>query len=156
METVKIFITDIEDLFNKFDSNDISDELALYIENRCSRLRKTKMRIKIISKEEIDDLVKERLVDAIRSHFGLEVKYSLLDIKRTNIINIICFLIGLFILLFKNVLPFTKTISEIIDILGCFLIWEGTFSFLFMNNDVNTKIIRAKKICSCQIEFEED
>lgn len=156
METVKIYVTDIEDLFNQFDSNDISDELATYIENRCSRVKNTKMNIKVISKNELDDKTKDRLVDAIRSHFGLEVKYSLLDTKKRRILNIICFSIGVFIFLFKNVLTITTTISEIIDILGCFLIWEGTFSFLFMDNEMNRKIDRAKKISSCQIVFEDE
>ncbi len=35
MEIIKIMVDDIEDIFNKFDNMDISDELAMYIENRC-------------------------------------------------------------------------------------------------------------------------
>ncbi len=50
MEIVKIIVDDIEDIFNQFDTNDISDELATYIENRCSRVKKMKWLLKYILK----------------------------------------------------------------------------------------------------------
>ena len=89
MEIVKINVDSIDDIFNKFDSNDISDDLAIYIENRCSRVKKQEMQIDIITKEKLDSKDKEKVVIAIRSHFGLETKYSIEDIKMRKIINAI-------------------------------------------------------------------
>ena len=48
MEEVNIYIDNLDEIFNTFDNNDISDELALYIENRCTRLKNNKMVIKFI------------------------------------------------------------------------------------------------------------
>ena len=154
MEIVKIIVDDIEDIFNKFDNFDISDELATYIENRCSRVKKNEMTIEIYTKKELDDKTKDKVVTAIRSHFGLETKYNLIDTKKRKIINLIYFLSGIFILLFKNLLPLTKTINDIVDVLGCFIIWESTFNLLFTDNEMDLKTDRAKKISNCHIEFK--
>lgn len=153
MEIVKIIVDEIDDLFNKFDNSDISDELAIYIENRCSRVKRNEMIIEIYTNNELDEILKDKIVTAIRSHYGLETKYNLIDIKRRKIVNIIFFLSGIFILLFKNLLPLTKTINDIVDILGCFIIWESTFNLLFTDNEMDVKTDRAKKISNCHIEF---
>lgn len=155
MEIVKIIVDDIEDIFNQFDNNDISDELATYIENRCSRVKKNKMVIEIYTNIKLDNNTKERVVNAIRTHFGLETKYNLIDTKRRKIINIIYFLSGIFIMLFKNILPLTKTINDIVDVLGCFIIWESTFNLLFTDNEMDLKTDRSKKISNCHIDFKE-
>lgn len=153
MEIVKIIVDEIDDLFNKFDNSDISDELAIYIENRCSRVKRNEMIVEIYTNNELDEILKDKIVTAIRSHYGLETKYNLIDIKRRKIVNIIFFLSGIFILLFKNLLPLTKTINDIVDILGCFIIWESTFNLLFTDNEMDVKTDRAKKISNCHIEF---
>ena len=154
MEIVKVVVDDIDDIFNQFDSNDISDELATYIEMRCSRVQKNELSIKIITRSELDDKTKDRVVDAIRCHFGLETKYTILDTKKRKTVNIIYFFLGVFILLFKNLLPLTNTVFDIFDVLGCFIIWESTFNLLFTDNEMDRKIDRAKKIRRCQIKFE--
>lgn len=154
MEIVKIIIDDIEDIFNKFDKNDISDELATYIENRCSRVKKNEMTIEIYTDNKLDDKTKDKVVTAIRSHFGLETKYNIIDTKKRKILNIIYFFSGIFIMLFKNLLPLTKTVNDIVDVLGCFIIWESTFNLLFTDNEMDLKTDRAKKISNCHIEFK--
>ena len=88
-EVVKVYVDNLEDIFNKFDNNDISDELANYIEQRCSRTAKNSMEINIITKEELDNEQKDKLVTAIRSHYGLENKYLGIEIKKLNNANII-------------------------------------------------------------------
>ena len=154
MEIVKIIIDDIEDIFNKFDKNDISDELATYIEYRCSRVKKNEMTIEIYTDNKLDDKTKDKVVTAIRSHFGLETKYNIIDTKKRKILNIIYFFSGIFIMLFKNLLPLTKTVNDIVDVLGCFIIWESTFNLLFTDNEMDLKTDRAKKISNCHIEFK--
>lgn len=154
MEIVNVYVDDIEDIFNRFDNNDISDELADYIEKRCSRVKRNEMSIRFITSSELDEHLKEKVVSAIRSHFGLEIKYSLLDIKKRKMMNVINFFLGLFILLFKNILPLTNTLSDVVDVLGCFIIWEGAFSLLFTDSEIDLKIDRLKKISKCIVKFE--
>ena len=62
MEEIKVYINDYNSLFNTFDKNDISDELAIYIENRCSRLKHSKTVIKFISSTTIGDSEKVILI----------------------------------------------------------------------------------------------
>lgn len=154
MEIVKINVDSIDDIFNKFDSNDISDDLAIYIENRCSRVKKQEMQIDIITKEKLDSKDKEKVVIAIRSHFGLETKYNIEDIKMRKIINVILFLIGIFILIFKNLLPLINTITDIADILAWVIMWESVYNLMFRDTQSDIKIDRAKKISNCQIKFK--
>lgn len=153
MEEVKIYITDTESLYNKFDESDISDELVTYIENRCSRVKSKQMVIKIISKSEISDIEKDKIINAVRSHFGLEIKYGMINNKRRNTVNLIIMLIGLLILLFKNILPLTTTIFDLLDVFACFMIWEAAYNLLFTDNEEDIKIARAKKIISAKIMF---
>lgn len=154
MEIIKIMVDDIENIFNKFDNMDISDELATYIENRCSRVKKQPLKIEIYTKQEINETIQDKIVNAIRTHFGLETKYNLIDTKQRKIINIIYFLSGFFIMFFKNLLPLTSTIKDIVDVLGCFIIWESTFNLLFTDNQMDLKTDRAKKISNCRIVFK--
>ncbi len=49
------------------------------------------MVIKIYTKNQLDDNVKEKVVNAIRTYFGLETKYNLIDTKKRKILNILYF-----------------------------------------------------------------
>lgn len=153
MEEVKVYINDYDSLFNVFDKNDISEELATYIENRCSRIKNSEMVIKFISNKTISDKDKDKLVDALRSHFGLEIKYNLIESKRRNLTNLVLMLIGLLILIFKNILPLLDTLFDILDIFACFIIWESAYNLLFTDNESDINIRRAKKISNSKIEF---
>ena len=153
MEEVKVYINDYDSLFNVFDKNDISEELATYIENRCSRIKNSEMVIKFISNKTISDKDKDKLVDALRSHFGLEIKYNLIESKRRNLTNLVLMLIGLLILIFKNILPLLDTLFDILDIFACFIIWESAYILLFTDNESDINIRRAKKISNAKIEF---
>ena len=153
MEEIKVYINDYDSLFNVFDKNDISEELAIYIENRCSRLKNKEMVIKFISNKTISDKDKDKLLDALRSHFGLEIKYNLIESKRRNLTNLVLMLIGLLILIFKNILPLLDTLFDILDIFACFIIWESAYNLLFTDNESDINIRRAKKISNAKIEF---
>ena len=153
MEEVKVYINDYDSLFNVFDKNDISEELATYIENRCSRIKNSEMVIKFISNKTISDKDKDKLVDALRSHFGLEIKYNLIESKRRNLTNLVLMLVGLLILIFKNILPLVHTLFDILDIFACFIIWESAYNLLFTDNESDINIRRTKKISNSKIEF---
>lgn len=154
IEIVNVYIDNYDDIFNKFDNTDISDELANFIEQRCSRTAKNSLRIKIITNEELDNEQKDRVVTAIRSHYGLENKYLGIEIKNLNNANMLYFLVGLLIIFVANILPIGKFILEVIDILGGFIIYESAFNLLFIDNELDLKSYRNKKIEKAHIDFE--
>ena len=156
MEEVKIYINNLDELFNIFDNNDISDELALYIENRCTRVKNSKFVIKFFYKKDIRDEDKNRIINALRSHFGLEIKYNIIENKRRSLVNLVLLLVGLLILLFKNFLPLGTAIFDIFDLFAWFTIWESAYTLLFTDNESDRKIARAKKIISAKITFIKD
>lgn len=153
IEKIKIVVDDLEEIFNRFDTGDISDELANYIEKRCSRV-KNKMIIKIITSEQLNELEKDRVVSAIRSHYGLEIRYLGNDIKKMKIANIVYFIAGILIIIIESILSLGFVFNTVIDILGCFIVWESAFNLLFTDTDLDIKVDRAKKISNCQIEFD--
>ena len=155
MEEVVIKINDVNNIFNSFDDNDISNELAGYIESRCSRI-KNKMKIKIVSQEELDDKLKNKIINAIRTHYGLETKYSMLDNRRTNQANILLFITGILVIIVENVLNIFHSLIDIIDILGGFIVWESAYNLLFTDSEMDRKIDRANKISTSKIVFEVD
>ena len=154
VEIVNIKIDNVDELFNKFDDEDISDELASYIENRCSRTLKNEMLIKIYSEEELSDEDKDRVVTAIRSHYGIENKFLDIEIKKLQKVNIYYFVAGVLTIFVSNILPIGKFIPEIIDVLGGFIIYESSFNLLFTDNELDLKSYRATKIGKSRIIFE--
>lgn len=153
-EIVNIYVDEVSDLFNQFDREDISDELASYIEKRCSRA-KNKMIIKVHTKEELTSKEREKIVDSIRSHFGLEIKYLSRDNERMNFVNIIYFNVGILVILIDYLFPINEVFNEIIDILGWFIIWESAFNLFFTDNEMDRKIDYAKKIIQAKVVFEK-
>lgn len=154
IEIVNVKVDDINDLFNKFDDEDISDELACYIENRCSRTIKNEMMIKVFTKEELSDEMKDKIVTAIRSHYGIENKFLAIEIQKLQKVNLIYFIAGVLTIFGANILPIGKFIPDIIDVLGGFIIYESAFNLLFTDNELDLKSYRATKIEKSRIEFE--
>lgn len=153
-EEVVIKINNIDDIFNIFDDNDITDELANYIENRCSRILKKEMIIKIITEEKLDNEIKDKVVNAVRTHYGLETKHTLLDNRRTNYVNFLLLCLGILIIVIESILKVFDSLLNIIDIIGGFMIWESAYNLLFTDSEMDRKVDRAKKIINSKIVFE--
>ena len=153
-EIVNVKVKEFDDLFNLFDENDISDELATYIENRCSRTMKNDMIIKIFTDDELDNKQKDRVVTAIRSHYGIEKKFLEIEIKKLQKVNIYYFIAGVLTIFIANFLPIGKFIPEVIDVLGGFIIYESAFNLLFTDNELDLKCYRAIKISKSKVVFE--
>lgn len=156
IEIIEVMVDDIEEIYHQFDNKDISDELATFIENRCSRTSKTKVHLEIITKSELTNSQKDKVVTAIRSHYGLETKFIQMDIKRLQKVNIYYFIAGLLTIFVANVLPIGKYIPEIIDVLGGFIIYESAFNLLFTDSELDMKLDRAKKIGKAHIYFSKN
>ena len=154
VEIVKVYLDDLEDIFNKFDREDISDEFASYIENRCSRTTKNDLIIKIITNLDLSNSDKDKIVTAIRSHYGIEKKFIDVEIRKLQKVNICYFIAGLLIVLVSNVFPIGSYIPEVVDILGGFVIYESAFNLLFTDNELDLKCYRVIKISRAHIDFE--
>lgn len=155
IEIVKVYIDDIKDIFNKFDYEDISDELALYIENRCSRTTKNKLCIKMFFSRDLTSAEKDSIVTAIRAHYGLEKKFLEVEIEKLKRVNICYFVAGLLTILAGILLPLGDYIPEVIDVLGGFMIYESASNLLFTDNELDLKSYRAIKISKAKVEFEK-
>ena len=153
IEVVKVNITDMKYIFNKFDSDDISDDLALYIEKRCSRTMKNKLCIKVYSDHDLTTDEKDSIVTAIRSHYGLEKKFLEVETQKLKKVNICYFIAGLLTILAGILIPLGSYIPEVIDVLGGFMIYESASNLLFTDNELDLKSYRAIKISKAHIEF---
>jgi hypothetical protein len=155
IEFVKVYVDDIKDIFNQFDYEDISDELANYIENRCSRTTKNKLCIRMFFNNELTSEEKDRIVTALRAHYGLEKKYLEVETEKLKKVNICYFIAGLLTILAGILLPLGDYIPEIIDVLGGFMIYESASNLLFTDNELDLKSYRAIKISKAKVEFEK-
>lgn len=153
-ELVNVYVDDIDDLFNKFDNEDISDDFAQYIENRCSRTKKNELTIKLITKFDLDKHQKDRIVTAIRSHYGIENKFLGLEVKKINRVNICYLIAGLLTILVGTSIHIGSYIPEVIDVLGGFIVYESAFNLLFTDNELDLKSYRAIKISKAHVVFE--
>ena len=155
VEVIEITVDDVDDIFHKFDNSDISDELASFIENRCSRIAKNEVHIRIITGVELTNTQKDSIVTAIRSHYGLETKFVKLDIKKLQKVNICYFVAGLLTILIANIISIGTYITEVVDVLGGFIIYESAFNLLFTDNQLDLRIERARKISKAHIYFSK-
>jgi len=154
-ENIVIDIDDIEDIYNQYNKNELNDDLANYIEKRCSRLMKNKVDITFVTNEELNDIEKNKINDLVRSHYGLEIKYLNIDVKKIKTANTVYLIAGILIIIIEMILKDFFLISTVIDILGWVLIWESVFNLLFTDNELDIKLSRAKKILNSNITFEK-
>ena len=154
-ENIVIDIDDIEDIYNQYNKNELNDDLANYIEKRCSRLMKNKVDITFVTNEELNDIEKNKINDLVRSHYELEIKYLNIDVKKIKTANTVYLIAGILIIIIEMILKDFFLISTVIDILGWVLIWESVFNLLFTDNELDIKLSRAKKILNSNITFEK-
>lgn len=154
-ENIVIDIDNIEDIYNQYNKNELNDDLANYIEKRCSRLMKNKVDITFVTNEELNDIEKNKINDLVRSHYELEIKYLNIDVKKIKTANTVYLIAGILIIIIEMILKDFFLISTVIDILGWVLIWESVFNLLFTDNELDIKLSRAKKILNSNITFEK-
>ena len=154
-EVIKVNVTHLADLFHPFDNDDISDELQDFIEERCSNTVKYDLVIKFITSKDLTDTMKDKIVTAIRSHYGLDVKYTELSNRRMKQLNFIYLLIGIIMIFGLRAFGIDLSFTYILDIIGSLMIWESVYNLVFMNSENDQKIILDKKIMRAKIVFEK-
>ena len=142
--------------FNIFNENQISDEMGKYIFQHAKKSDiNSKLIINIDNKVKFNTKEQERLVDAIREHFGLLIREKLRYIRFNNIKKMILIFIGILLTLIsnstRNSLGFL--IPEVVSIAGCVAIWEVVHIILFEDTKNRFEIKKLRQLTNCEVNF---
>ena len=153
---IKITLKKKEDYISKFNENIISAELSSYILEECRGYKlNDDIIIEIYSEYKMAAAEKEKLVDMIRSHFGIEVSESLSYQKRSIIIDFILFILGIIGFFIYFISKDSPIISEFIMILCWVVIWEAAYDLIFTKLRNKIDIERKRRLATCKINFKE-
>lgn len=152
---IKIYIKKKEDYVSKFNDEILSNELSSYIIEECKSFPlKSNIRIEIISEYEMDNLEKDKLVDMIRSNFGIEISEMLFRRQRNIIIDFLMLGFGIIALIFYLFSSNVPILSEFILVFSWVLIWESVHNLIFTGFSNKIDIERRRKLTNCKIVFK--
>ena len=155
---IRVDIDNKEDIYNKFNNEQISEELGDYIYN-CAKMfpMNKKMIIYINNSVIFSNEEKDQLVDAIREYYGLFVRKQMFYTKFNRLKRVVLFLIGILLIVlsdsFSHITEFL--IPELFLIAGWVAIWEAVYSILFVDNKVKLEIKKARQLSNCEIKFKD-
>lgn len=156
---INIKLNNYEDLVNKFNEEELNEELGDYLYKRAvvSKLSKDKF-FRINFKIDYEINKKEQITDMIRSYFGNRVKEEIMFLKNSYIKNFILFIVGILLLVLAY---YTETFTnfilpEIFVILGWLGIWEMAYGVLFSNSKSRLRIRLLKRLTKCKIKINEE
>jgi len=153
--SIKINIKKKEDYVSKFNDNTLSKEISEYILDECKSFNISEdFNILISSNYVMDVFEKNKIVDMIRSYFGVEIGELVKKRRRTIYMDIITFLLAVFALIVYLIISNVPILSEFILVFSWVLIWESAYNLIFGSITNKMDIIRRKKITSCKILFK--
>lgn len=137
-----IDISSIDDVYEKYNKNEISKELINYIIEKCYNEKN----IKIIINNKLDINIKPLI------YKGLENEYNriYLKYKKNNIIQIIYLILGIIILGISSIIS-ENVISEVILVTGWVFIWSVVELEIFTDTTGRKKRKIIKKILKSEI-----
>lgn len=156
---INVIINDFNDVCNKFNNMILSEDLSKYIYDECKgKSLKSNVKINIKSLSKLNNNQKNKIVDMIRSNYGIDIKENMLYIKQTNIKGIILFIIGILLIIIYNILSNFNlaSLSEIVLIISWVMIWEAVYNYIFLETQKIIENKRLKKLTNCKIKFIED
>ena len=146
---MKITLKKKEDYISKFNDDTISAELSAYILEECRGYKfNDDISIEITSEYKMTAMEKEKLIDMIRSNFGIEVSENLNYQKRSIIIDFTLFILGIigfFIYFISKSIPI---LSDFIMILCWVVIWEAAYDLIFTKLRNKIDIERKRKLAT--------
>lgn len=155
---IDITLNKATQIFNPYNKEQLSDELSNYIYNSCKGSSNSKnIKINIHHNHEINNEEKTKIIDAIRSNFGIDIKENILHIKYELSLELILILIGAILLITSKVFHNLNTIviDEVISIFGWVMIWEAAYHFLFVDIKKMIENKRLKKLTEAKIYFKQ-
>lgn len=117
---IEIDLINKEDIFDKYNKKNISNDLIEYIINETLKFDK-KEDISFVINNRIED--KEKYIDFIKSGLKKEMEKTKIIHRDNNFIQIIYFVMGIFLLSLSMLVERT-ILKELILIGGWVLIWE--------------------------------
>lgn len=153
---IKITISEKSQIFNDYNSDQLSNELSEYIYSQCKGTPVNKnININIFHKVELSNKEKERITDAIRSNFGVDIKETIMELKNEIIKELLLILAGTIILIISNKLNYINmnVIGEIVSIFACVIIWEAAYNSIFIDTNLRFKNKRLKRLVKSRINF---
>lgn len=145
-------------IYNEFNNKQLSENLSNYIYNQCKGSPiKTNIVLNIYYNFDMSNEEKNKIVDAIRENYGLDIKENILKIKYEHIKEIFFIILGALFLIIANFFDYLHTpiIGEIISIFGCVSIWEMAYNIIFVETKIRIKNIRLKKLTKAKIIFNQ-
>lgn len=156
---INIILSSDTDIYNQYNQELLSDDLSNYIYNQCrGKSHKKDITLNIYHDFIMKEEDKNKLRDAIRSNYGIDVKENLLKIKYEHIKEYFLFLLGIILLLFSNFFNYINIsiIGEIISIFSCVVIWEVAYNLIFIDTQIRLDNKRLKKLTESKIIFIEN
>lgn len=153
---INIEINEESKIYNKYNSTQLSDELNNYIYNQCKGTKvKTNINININHCNKLNDDEKEKIIDAIRSSYGLQIKENLLNLKDEHTKQLILILIGMIIIIISHLLLSYKLdlIADLTSILGYVLLWEIAYNIVFVETIKRNELRRLERLKKAKISF---
>lgn len=153
---INIEINEESKIYNEYNSTQLSDELNNYIYNQCKGTKvKTNINININHCNKLNDDEKEKIIDAIRSSYGLQIKENLLNLKDEHTKQLILILIGMIIIIISHLLLSYKLdlIADLTSILGYVLLWEIAYNIVFVETIKRNELRRLERLKKAKITF---
>ena len=153
---INIEINEDSKIYNEYNSTQLSDELNNYIYNQCKGTKvKTNINININHCNKLNDDEKEKIIDAIRSSYGLQIKENLLNLKDEHTKQLILILIGMIIIIISHLLLSYKLdlIADLTSILGYVLLWEIAYNIVFVETIKRNELRRLERLKKAKITF---
>lgn len=150
---VEVYLKDITSFYSKYGKDKLNQELYDYICNECyGEYYKNNIKINIYTEKELSDEEKRKMMDIIRSTFGLRVQDELAYYENSKDIKAILFLIGIALIILYYI-AHINFLKEIILILGWLAIWESTYSFLTDSKKDYIRIYRLRQLSNSRVYF---
>ncbi|MBQ8234229.1 MAG: hypothetical protein IJZ36_01435 [Bacilli bacterium] len=139
---ITIDISSIDDVYEKYNKNEVSKELINYIIEKCYNEKN----IKIVINNKLDIKITPLI------YKGLENEYNriYLKYKKNNIIQIIYLILGIIILGISSIIS-ENVISEVILVTGWVFIWSVVELEIFTDTTGRKKRKIIKKILKSEI-----
>ena len=155
---ISIYIKDVDDFYNEFDADDLtlSDDIIKFINSRVENISyKYSITLEfdspIIAREE-----KGKLIDIIKSQYGLASSLKQKELKTNKLKAFIFFIIGtLFLLLSYSSTNYGSLVKDILSIAGWVAVWETVSVLIFDTIKIRTTKLKADRLYNAKIEFKE-
>ena len=154
-KTIRVNIRKKEDYVSKFNDNTLSKDFSEYIMEECKSFNiKEQFNIEITCDYNMTSQEQDKLVDMIRSYFGIEISELIIRRRKTIYMDIVTFLMAVLALIVYLIISDIPILSEFILVFSWVLIWESAYNMIFggLNNKID--IERRKKITNCRILFK--